>query len=216
MLSINGHNFIEASREGNIKIINEFLNTKISNYLIKEYGEFALKNACYFGKEEVVNLLITYIDDLNIQNKMNGTALIWACAGNIFLNEKSNSSTMEYEFRYIINNNIVRKLIENNVDYNLQDNQGYSALMCACENNNIGLVKLLLKLNTFRYGKINCNLQNKDGETALSIASKYKYNKLKNIIILELRSRFIKKLKYSYLYYNLPDDIIYYIVTFVI
>ena len=34
MLSINGHNFIEASREGNIKIVNEFLKTKISDYLI--------------------------------------------------------------------------------------------------------------------------------------------------------------------------------------
>ena len=86
MLSINGHNFIEASREGNIKIVNEFLETKISDYLIKEYGEFALKNACYFGKEKVVNLLLTYIDDIDIQKNVNGTALIWACAGNIFLN----------------------------------------------------------------------------------------------------------------------------------
>lgn len=199
MTSINGYNFIKASREGNIKIVNEFLKTEISDYLIKEYGELALKNACYFGKEEIVNLLLIYIGDLNIKKNINSVSLIWASAGNIFLN-----------------NNIVRKLIEYNINYNLQDKQGYSALMCACENNNIGLVKMLLKLNTFKYCKINCNLQNKDGETALSIASKYKYNKLKNIIILELRSRFIKKLKYSYLYYNLPDDIIYHIVSFII
>ena len=57
MESINGHNFIKASREGNIKNVNKFLKTEISDYLIKEYTEIALKDACYFGRENVVNLL---------------------------------------------------------------------------------------------------------------------------------------------------------------
>jgi len=62
---------------------------------------------------------------------------------------------------------ILKYLITNNANINIQDNKGYTALMIATKYNKIDIVNYLLTHNA------DLNLQNNDGDTALLIASKY-------------------------------------------
>ena len=60
---------------------------------------------------------------------------------------------------------LVQKLLDEGVDVNIQDNEGYTALILASTYRHIDIVKLLLNSGA------NTNFQNNVGETALLLAS---------------------------------------------
>jgi len=59
----------------------------------------------------------------------------------------------------------IDKLIESDIDINLQNDQGQNTLMIASKLNNIGVVKRLINNN------VKVNLQDKEGDTALSLSA---------------------------------------------
>jgi ankyrin repeat protein len=83
---------------------------------------------------------------------------------------------------------MVKLLLEcPNIDINLQDTNGNSALMFACnKESNIDMVKLLLE-----YPNIDVNLQSKNGLSALMIAS----NKESNSNVVKLLLEYSKNHK---------------------
>ncbi|XP_041346697.1 ankyrin repeat, SAM and basic leucine zipper domain-containing protein 1-like [Gigantopelta aegis] len=63
------------------------------------------------------------------------------------------------------NTEVVKLLLKENVDVNVQDEEGVTALMIASENGHTQVVDLLLKAN------VDVNVQDEEGVTALMIAS---------------------------------------------
>lgn len=114
--------------------------TNISLLLIERGANVNLQN--YHGLTPLiiaigykqVKVALTIIDtesvDLNIQDNANYTALIWAAVESWKDKEDCIS--------------IVTALINKNVDIELKDKYGLTALMNAAENNNIEIVKLLI------------------------------------------------------------------------
>jgi ankyrin repeat protein len=69
-------------------------------------------------------------------------------------------------------------LLNTNIDINLQNNIGWTALMYASKYNKIDIVKLLLKRED-----IDINIQNKYGWTALMIASRFGKIDIVNLLL---------------------------------
>ena len=137
-------------------IMNTF-NIELINYLIEKYnfdincidksGNSLLHLACA-REENSIKFLIEKKINLNIVNYLKQTALIVLC------NE------------YNPGEEIIRLLIENNADVNLQDNKKYSALTYAIINNYINIVKILVELEN-----TNINIIATDGSTPLITAA---------------------------------------------
>lgn len=96
-----------------------------------------------------------------------------------------NIRDIEYDSTLLIhatikdNNEIVKYLLTlDNLDLNAQDREGMNALMYACQNNNLIIVRMLLSFANVKKGKlIDINAKNNMGETVLDIVTKNKDNK---------------------------------------
>ncbi len=115
-----------------------------------EQGETALMLACMHDvrtnkiSTDIVELLIKFGANLNLQSKKGFNALMFACRKNFAA---------------------VKLLVDADADINLQDGSGNSALMIACRYGIKSVVKILLSNK-----KTNINLQNGVGRSALMIA----------------------------------------------
>lgn len=96
----------------------------------------------------VVELLKRNEIDINLKDKLDSTALFWACQRGHY--------------------DIVVQMLKqpNKVDVTLQDVEGDTVLMMASRNGHIDIVRILLK-----YKNVDINVQNKRGETAIASAT---------------------------------------------
>lgn len=114
--------------------------------------------------EKIIKLITT--KDINNKNKINKKIF------DPFINELFIYKKTQYSFLMVAciykRENIIKLLLENkNININLQNNNGTTALMYACQKNlNLDIIKLLLDKNA------NLNLQTKKGNSALTIAIK--------------------------------------------
>ena len=107
-------------------------NKKIVKNLIDKQdinGLNAIMWSCYLGYFEMAKLLIQYKCNPNLKTLHNTCALMFA-------SENPNDLS-----------NIVELLLNNNANINATDNDGDTPLHFACTNNNISVVKILLKYN---------------------------------------------------------------------
>lgn len=96
-------------------------------------GTTALMIASYYGYADLVNALIQNNADVNLKNKENYTALLYAA--DIW----SRQGIGIYDSNY----NVVELLVSNNADINAVNNYGWSALFFAAGNSNPDVVSLL-------------------------------------------------------------------------
>lgn len=113
---------------------------------LNQFGETLLMSSVY-SKGKFSKILIRNGIDLEIKNQNGDTALLLNCQ--ICWTRQ----------------NIIKYLIKNNANVNVQNNFGYTPLMYAIENNCIDVVSMLLK-----YGA-KTNLKNKKNKTVFDIDS---------------------------------------------
>lgn len=104
--------------------------------------------AAYKNNINVVNVLIDYRANLNIQDINGNTALIIAC-----------------EYGYT---DIVYRLLSKIPDINIQNNKGVNALMMACKSRNLQIIKRLLE-----FPNIDINAKDIHGDTALMFSADF-------------------------------------------
>ena len=85
------------------------------NYRGGKFGDTAMTAAAIMGRRDIVELLIAYKADVNIQDFDGGTPLIWATIGQ--------------------HAELVQFLLANGADPNIRENNGQTALQLAIENN---------------------------------------------------------------------------------
>jgi ankyrin repeat protein len=132
---------ITATRQNNIKLVEELIKAGGDINLQDEDGNTSLINSIFNNNLEIVMVLIDAKADLNLQNKFEDTALIYA----------SYCGYIE----------IVEVLINAKANLNLQDDNGETALIGASRGGHLKIVEELIK------AKANLNLQDKYGNTAL-------------------------------------------------
>lgn len=161
--------------EGNpcIDIIKDLLSVSVNNTLSSttniinsedtEYdlsvtfdeGTTALMIASYYGYADLVNALIQNKADVNLKNKRNYTALLYAT--DIWARQGIGI--------YDSNFNVVELLVMNHADVNAVNNNGWSPLFFAADNSNSDVVTFLVDNGA------NINLVSDEGITPLLIAN---------------------------------------------
>ncbi len=137
-----------------------------------KHGETTLMNAAGKGLTKVCLALIENGADVNTQDNDGDTALMWALAlieengaddndGNAALMRGTDEDYLE----------VCLTLIKNGADVNLQNNDGYTALMWAVKNGNLE-IHLEICLVLIEKGA-DLNVQDKDGRTTLMFAVYY-------------------------------------------
>jgi ankyrin repeat protein len=163
---------IVASMKGHDKIVElllHFGNTKVGDAInsgvdvnIKDAdGETALINACEFGREKVVELLLKHKDvDVNIVNNYGNSALIKSMFSGHF--------------------NIVNLLLQRSeIDVNIKNMYTDNALIISADRGYDKIVELLLHLGR----DVDINAVNKNNLTALNIASYKGHDKVVKLLL---------------------------------
>ncbi|KAG4094107.1 ankyrin [Neocallimastix lanati (nom. inval.)] len=111
-------------------------------------GETALIIACRHVNVNIIHILVNQPIDIDLQDRNGNTALIYICQ-------------KKYEYTEIVR----EFLLKHNVNINIKNKAGNSALHIAVFNNHLEIVKLLL-LN-----HADINIKNSEGNTVLMMAS---------------------------------------------
>ena len=134
------------------------VNTEDTEYDLSvtfDEGTTALMIASYYGYADLVNALIQNNADVNLKNKRNYTALLYAT--DIWARQGIGI--------YDSNYNVVELLVMNNADVNAVNNYGWSPLFFAADNSNSDIVTFLADNGA------NINLISDEGITPLLIAN---------------------------------------------
>lgn len=118
-------------------------------------GTTALMIASYYGYADLVNALVQNNADVNIKNKRNYTALLYA----------TDIWSRQGIGIYDSNFNVVELLVMNNADVNAANNYGWTPLFFAADNSNSDVVAFLVDNGA------NINLVANEGITPILIAN---------------------------------------------
>lgn len=155
----NGEKLVEESEKGNIKRVKKLLDDGVDiNYQNNETGTSALIIASSFGDKKLVNLLLSYNADVDLQD----------CQGTTALSSASFQGNKE----------VVKLLINANADVNIRDEYGSTALFSASHSDEDEIVKLLLSVPD-----IDVNLIDGCGQTVLILASSLGHEKIVQILL---------------------------------
>ena len=160
------------------------------NKAIKRNGWTPLMIATLKGFGDIVNLLIQYNVNVDLQNKNGATALYIACennATNIATNLLKGGADPNIKERSgwtplmiaILKgfDDIVNLLFQYNVDVDLQNRNGDTALYIACENNAVHIATDLLKSSA------DPNIKKRNGWTPLMIATVKGFGDIVNLLL---------------------------------
>ena len=117
----------------NIFSTKSFSVNEVTSLVIKEQEQDPLWKACYLGEEEKVKELLQSVSDVNVKGYNGTTPLIAAT-----INQKTP---------------VIQLLLsDSRVDVNVQDNQGNSVLVFACENpNNQNVIDMITSHPNFNW-----------------------------------------------------------------
>ena len=154
----------------NKEIIYENIQDNISLLdLQDENGYTALMHACINKNYNIIELLLTKQNiDVNLQDEDGYTALIHTCLVQDDISDDDDSSDNDNDDENDENydNQLINLLLSNdNIDVNLQDRKGFTALMHLCIRKNYRIIKLLLNND-----KTDVNITDNDGNTLLQNA----------------------------------------------
>ena len=184
-----------AIKTNNLKIVQLLLfNDSDCNY-IDNKGNNALHYACKSGNQEIVKLILPNIKNINYKNKSGETALHISMIHKydkiaLYLLENTYNHDMDVNitdndneytplsYAVIWNSmDVIKKILENNGDPNIQDSQGNTCLMLAIKENHISIFKYIY-YNSQQNKDIHLdyNLWNSKGEILLHLIIKnHKY-----------------------------------------
>ena len=180
---------ITACKEGSIKDVYLLLDQGVKIDDQNFHNETALMIACRKGSIKIVNLLLKKGANVNICYNNDWDGVLECCAYGHY------TDVFNYYFKNAVSKphndkqtalmiackeghfKIVKLLLENKVDINIQSNYGWTALMLACKKGNIEIVKLLLE----KGAKI--NLRNIENSTALMIANENNHMHIVKLLI---------------------------------
>ena len=146
-----------AAMKGHVKLMELLFHTDLNiNDYAPNWKYTPFTDACYFGRTEIVNLMITsskvYGIDLNISNN-GGSGFFFACCKG--LTE--------------IVNLIIAASKEHGIDLNARCEDGLTGLMYACSGGHTEMAKLMIE-NRAKYG-INIQQEDNSGRTELQIVN---------------------------------------------
>ena len=139
-----------------VELLLEYPDINIDNQNI--FGFNALIYACESQNVEIVRLLLTRNINLNLFNNIGDTALI-----------------ISYKYNNLEIFNLLLRYSNINIDH--QNNEGFNALIYACEKQDTEIVRLLLEKN------INIRLYNNDGDSALIITCRHNNLEIFNLLL---------------------------------
>ena len=143
---VDARTFREAALAGHADIVQHALDAGMDVDQVDEGGRTALLLAAFDGHLQVVNLLIQRGANVNHRDAVGRTALMYASTGP--------------------SPEVVRQLLSAGADPNLADNsEGFTALMFAAAEGQLGVVEVLLEHNA------DISLRDVDGDTALGFAT---------------------------------------------
>ena len=209
-----------ASKNGHEKILERLFMEKINCNLINVFKQTSLMVACHNGYINTVNLLLENNANCNLQDIEGRTALINASScGNYDVIENIEKTNYYYMFqnqnKYI---NIINILLINSTNCNLQDNNGYTALMVASI---LGYKKIVKRLLEYKNNELFCdyNLTDNNGNTALLLASEHVNIEVFGILfkhnVKEIKKGIKLFTKYGFRK-NIPTVIVNIIINYVI
>jgi len=137
--------FIKAAKDGNVQVVQDYINSGANLNVQQKYGWTALHEASWKGKTECLSLLIGAGADYDVRQKNGWTALHLAS--------------------WHDNTECVKLLIVARADLNVQDEYGLTALHLASKNGKTECVRRLIGAGA------DFNIQQKNGQTALHWAS---------------------------------------------
>ena len=149
--------FLQAVEIGDTTAIRALLNKGANPNEADDLGWTALMNASGKGYTEVVKMLLDKGAPVNAKTVNNWTALMRAA-------EKGKADTAEL-------------LLKRGAIYNIQNNSGVTPLMLAVESGYAATVKILLAQK-----KIDLNITDKSGRTAMAIAKRKKNIEIINLL----------------------------------
>jgi serine/threonine-protein phosphatase 6 regulatory ankyrin repeat subunit B len=125
------------------------------------------------GSKEITAKLLSVGADLEAQDDDGWTAIYYAIYyGNTeIFNQLLNNGALVEDVSLLIassengNREIIAKLIDCDVDVDIQDKNNYTPLICACENGNEHVVKQLI------HARASVDIKNNNGSTSLMLAS---------------------------------------------
>lgn len=167
---------ISSYQEKNVELCKRLISLLLSYSSIKlnllnKYGYTALSLAC---NPEIVSILIR-VCNVNFLNNDGNTALILSAYNfekiklllpyaRINIQNKYGCNLLLHLLKYNYDKNIIKYLCQWNVDINLEDNYGNTALIYAIKNGNIEIINLILSKNP------NINHRNKLNYSSLKYA----------------------------------------------
>jgi ankyrin repeat protein len=122
-------------------------NPSINLNQLNKYSKTLLEEACQRGKEEIVQLLIQAGANVNLKGSDNYNPL-----GTAILYYNNNTQSL----------NIIRELLENGADINMEYAKNQFPLIIACYKGYIHVVELLL-----HFSRVNVNIKDNNGDTPL-------------------------------------------------
>ena len=178
----------------NLEIYDFFINKGVDINKLDNDGNTVLTNAAIYGEKELISFLLKNGANLNItnndgqsplmlatrHNKSDVMKLIISNGGDLKITDKKNNSITHYliqSFSEKDTDSFDKKLdllVENNINFNLNQSLGNTLLHEAVIKNNITLIKKLIQF------KIPINHKNNNGYTALHLAAM----KAKNLEII--------------------------------
>ena len=178
----------------NLEIYDFFINKAVDINKLDNDGNTVLTNAAIYGEKELISFLLKNGANLNItnndgqsplmlatrHNKSKVMKLIISNGGDLKITDKKNNSITHYLIQSFSEKDIdsfdkkLDLLVENNINFNLNQSLGNTLLHEAVIKNNITLIKKLIQF------KIPINHKNNNGYTALHLAAM----KAKNLEII--------------------------------
>ena len=150
----------------------------------------ALMSASRYGHHRIVELLLSKVPDIDIQDNNGRTALMRAsCHGHhqvveLILNEApdidiqdNNGWTALTLASHHGHHQVVELILNKSSNINIQNSDGWTALMSAIYNGHNQVVKLLLSKDP------DINIQDNDGWTALKFASRYGHHQVVELLL---------------------------------
>lgn len=134
-----------AARAGDAAYIQSLIDYGVPVDLEDPNGFTSLMWGAYYGRTEVVSVLLDNDADPNHQNFANDTSLMWACLGGFY--------------------DIVVDLVEHEADPNMQEKEGWTALMGAAVQGHYDVVEYLLDVGADKH------IENILGHSAIILAS---------------------------------------------
>ena len=172
---------------------------KIKNYTYREFQEMlgvrtALIQACQQGDIEKVRGFLDEGADVDAQNKIGLTPLMWASVhghvqrvvdflgyDEVLVDDDFYHKLKSFSEVIIASINescdLIRELVARGADVNIQDNNGNTALIWASLHGHTAALKILIGAGA------DVNIHNKDGLSALDVAYQYGHEETVNILI---------------------------------